>query len=111
MKITTKKIARRSKTKVQEADDRTGRRRRNMETMKRRQLKMVPPKEEIEIVNMKRIGSTKVAKTKPYKTAEAEDRVVQRRVVQLKYAIKAPIKARDRRPSSRGQLVVVQAPD
>ena len=71
------------------------------ETMKRRQLKMVPPKVEIEIVNMKRIGSTKVAKTKPYKTAEAEDRVVQRRVVKHVTGVHL----------HEGQLVVVQAPD
>jgi hypothetical protein len=78
------------------------------ETMKRRQLKMVPPKEEIEIVNMKRIGSTKVAKTKP----EAEDRVVQRRVVQLKYAIGKPLSKHVTGVHlHEGQLVVVQAPD
>ena len=71
------------------------------ETMKRRQLKMVPPKVEIEIVNMKRIGSTKVAKTKPYKTAEAEDRVVQRRVAKHVTGVHL----------HEGQLVVVQAPD
>ena len=82
------------------------------ETMKRRQLKMVPPKEEIEIVNMKRIGSTKVAKTKPYKIAEAEDRVVQRRVVQLKYAIGKPLSKHVTGVHlHEGQLVVVQAPD
>ena len=34
------------------------------ENMKRRPLKMVPQKQAIEIVNMKRSGSTKVAKTK-----------------------------------------------
>ena len=100
-----KEIARRSKTKVQEADDRTGRRRRNMGNHEKAPIKDGATK-----------GRNRNRKYEEDREHESrQDKAIQnsrgRRpggaaqssAAEVRYR-KAPIKARDRRPSSRGSI-------